>query len=308
MPLLLGPAAATNTTPTNTTTPPTNRPLHLQPLANWTAANIPAQHLTPYQCSSPDANTTVIAADCLLREPNTTTSSSPPPGTAWRHWEFESHFTFASRPSFFSSTLYLCSACGAEGGAPRADAVAFARPLFDAGDGAYRPHRAHAALFQRCMAATATDAGGGVGNVAVALQALLTVLLQGVYYEYLPVLSKAGEARVVFGAEMRVPVPWRGLGVVMGLLAVYAVTAGVVVVVFLAGRRAGERGGAGVGETWQAVAVCGRGGAVEGVVGGVGMKMDEQVEEVLKGEGVLVGLGRSEGGLPVVRRRVGKGM
>ncbi|KAK3374501.1 hypothetical protein B0T24DRAFT_594583 [Lasiosphaeria ovina] len=245
--------------------------LRMHPLANWTDPNIPDQQVTPYKC--PDSEHMGTAADCAI----SSFLSDHPAGSngTWRHWEFESSSTF---DPVIESSIYLCSHCGANGGATLASRSA--RRNGDKPDREYRPHRAHTALFQAVMNATE-------GNVAVALQALVTVLLQGVYYETLPALNMGAPAEFSFVTEMRVPVRWVGIGVVGVLLLAFAVAAAAVVGLFWCQNEEHEF----VGETWQGVTACGRGGAVEDVTKGLGMRRDGEVNKMFEGRRVLVGIG-----------------
>ena len=253
------------------------RPLKLEPLANWTEANIPDQRKTLWKCD--DGKSATLAA-CFDRQNMTSTG-------IWRHWEFEPAATFARIDS-----VYLCSQCGANGGMRRAEASA--SPLVDAPDTAYRPHRAHAALFQSMMKATG-------GNLAVSLQALFTTLFQAVYYEYLPSLTMSAPATSVFGASMRIPVRWTGLGIVLALLVVYFVASALLLGVCLCGASEGDPF---IGETWQAIAQSGQGSAVEEIAAALGQRTDKDIKDCLRSDHLLVGLGKSESGLPVLRRRM----
>lgn len=255
------------------------RPLKLEPLANWSEANIPHQRKTLWKCDDGENRGTLAA--CFDKQ-NMTFAGT------WRHWEFESAATFSR-----IDNMYLCSQCGANGGMKRAEASA--GPLVDASDTEYRPHRAHTALFQSMMKATG-------GNLAVSLQALFTVLFQAVYYEYLPSLTMSAPATSVFGASMRIPVRWTGLGMVLALLVVYFVASALLLGNFLSA--AGE-GDPFIGETWQAIAQSGRGGAVDDIVATLGQRTDKDVKDRLKEDHLLVGLGKSESDLPVLRRRMG---
>jgi len=274
-------------------------PLELQPLADWRASNIPNEFIEFNNCTvscgpgemekarkqGGEKYCEVCYTDDLLPKV---------PEGSWQHREFEMQTTLSGFDS-----AYLCSFCGADAGLVRAPAMYQSSP--PASDEQYRIHRAHTALFQALMDETR-------GNVAVALQGLFTTLLQSVYYEYAPSLSMAAPATFVSSESVRVPVRWRGLGIVLGVLILHTVAAVTTLVVFwYGGAGAGGRGDAFLGEKWQMFAQAQRSRVMGSILGGVELSRDgEMAERIIRSEGrVVVGLGGSKDGLPYVRRKWG---
>lgn len=74
-------------------------------------------------------------------------------------------------------------------------------------------HRSHAVIFQDIIQKT--------GNPALALQTLLTILLQMAYYDFLSEYDVSAPATFQTSAWLNIPNQWKAFGVILGLLVVH---------------------------------------------------------------------------------------
>ncbi|KAK3681557.1 hypothetical protein B0T22DRAFT_433792 [Podospora appendiculata] len=87
-------------------------------------------------------------------------------------------------------------------------------------------NQAHVDLFQSILETT--------GNVAFAMQSLLTVLQQMAYYDWLPVFDVSDTAVTGFSADVNIPTGWTGFAVVTAVIGLHLFTVLLSTVLFLA--------------------------------------------------------------------------
>ncbi|KAF3935672.1 hypothetical protein ABW19_dt0206951 [Dactylella cylindrospora] len=86
-------------------------------------------------------------------------------------------------------------------------------------------HRVHAALFQDILEATR--------NPALALQALLTVLMGIVYYDFLRDFDTSANSTIIFSTDVSAPAGWRGITIVGTVLGIHLILFFLIFIAFL---------------------------------------------------------------------------
>ncbi|KAL8398639.1 hypothetical protein RB596_005970 [Gaeumannomyces avenae] len=131
------------------------------------------------------------------------------------------------------------------------------------------PHRSHESLFDSVMAHTGN-------NVALALQALFTTLMQMAYYDTLGAVDPNITTTTLFSREVVIPRKWDGFFIFCGVFAAHLVLTFVVTALFLQETRISF-----LGNPWHAVAQV-VAGAPDLDVSQLKDKTDDQVEEDLR--------------------------
>jgi hypothetical protein len=158
-------------------------------------------------------------------------------------------------------------------------------------------HRSHTALLQQSLEKT--------GSPALALQALLTVLMQLSYYDVFPLYDVYYPATVGLAEDVLIPRRWNSFAGVIGILGLHFVLVSIAVILFITRTEMSL-----LGNAWQAVSQVMSTDTADAVHHGA-MATDDEVKDTVKNSGIAGGRiliakselsGRTEA-TSVVRRR-----
>ncbi|ORY01184.1 hypothetical protein BCR34DRAFT_99947 [Clohesyomyces aquaticus] len=149
----------------------------------------------------------------------------------------------------------------------------------EASDGAIAIHRAHTALFQDILTTT--------NNIALAMQAVFTVIIQMAFYDFLSEFDAKTDVSVTHNISVLIPVYWSGFTTVIAMLSVHLLMVLIILAMFLKSTRLLM-----LGNAWQAVAQASC-GETERLLKQVSTLSEKEVRSMIRTEGysdVKVGL------------------